>query len=138
MRVPFIIVGPGVDKNTTIKEPIYLQDIMPTTLELAGTEVPKSVEFKSLLPILHDDDAKHYENIYGCYKEDLQRAIVSDEFKLILYPKIDVMRLYNLEDDPLEETDLASNPKYAKTIQNLLSELHILSLGLNDPLKITQ
>ncbi|MEC7609986.1 MAG: sulfatase-like hydrolase/transferase, partial [Verrucomicrobiota bacterium] len=59
LRVPFIIVGPGVDKNTTIKEPIYLQDIMPTTLELAGTEVPKSVEFKSLLPILHDDDAKH-------------------------------------------------------------------------------
>ena len=138
LRVPFIIVGPGVDKNTTIKEPIYLQDIMPTTLELAGMEVPKSVEFKSLLPILHDDDAKHYENIYGCYKEDLQRAIISDEFKLILYPKIDVMRLYNLEDDPLEETDLASNPKYAKTIQNLLSELDILSLGLNDPLKITQ
>ena len=98
--------------------------------------MPKSVEFKSLLPILHDDDAKHHENIYGCYKEDLQRAIVSDEFKLILYPKIDVMRLYNLEEDPLEEIDLASYPKYAKTIQSLLSELDILSLGLNDPLKI--
>ena len=138
LRVPFVVVGPGVDKNTTIEEPIYLQDIMPTTLELAGSEVPKSVEFKSLLPILHDDDAKHYESIYGCYKEDLQRAIISGEYKLILYPKIDVMRLYNLEEDPLEEIDLASNPKYAKTIQSLLSELDILSLGLNDPLKIAQ
>ena len=138
LRVPFVVVGPGVDKNTTIKEPIYLQDIMPTTLELAGAEVPKSVEFKSLLPILNDDDAKHYECIYGCYKEDLQRAIISGEYKLILYPKIDVMRLYNLENDPLEKMDLALNPKYEKTIQLLLSELDTLSLGLNDPLKIAR
>ena len=87
---------------------------------------------------MRDNDAKHYDSIYGCYKEDLQRAIISDEYKLIVYPKIDVMRLYNLEDDPLEEIDLASNPKYAKTIQHMLSELDILSLGLNDPLKIAQ
>ena len=111
---------------------------MPTTLELAGALVPESVEFKSLLPLLRDETVKHYKSIYGCYKEDLQRAIVCDDFKLILYPKINVIRMYNIEDDPYEEDDLASNPKYANTLQSLLGELDELSLGLNDPLKIVR
>ena len=138
LRVPFIMVGPDVEKGASKKQSIYLQDIMPTTLELAGALVPESVEFKSLLPLLRDETVKHYKSIYGCYKEDLQRAIVCDDFKLILYPKINVIRMYNIEDDPYEEDDLASNPKYANTLQRLLGELDELSLGLNDPLKIVR
>ncbi|MEM8736201.1 MAG: sulfatase-like hydrolase/transferase, partial [Planctomycetota bacterium] len=38
LRVPFIAIGPDVAKNQTSPEPIYLQDVMATTLELAGVE----------------------------------------------------------------------------------------------------
>ena len=34
IRVPFVVVGPGVPKGVTDTAPIYLQDVMPTTLEL--------------------------------------------------------------------------------------------------------
>ena len=111
---------------------------MPTTLELAGALVPESVEFKSLLPLIRDETTTHYESIYGCYKEDLQRAIISEDYKLILYPKIDVMRLYDLEADAKEVVDLASDPKYAKTLQRLLGEFNKLSIELSDPLELVQ
>ena len=35
IRVPFMIKGPGITKNKRINGDIYLQDIVPTTLELA-------------------------------------------------------------------------------------------------------
>ncbi len=35
VRVPFMVVGPNVAADRRIDEPIYLQDVMPTTLELA-------------------------------------------------------------------------------------------------------
>ena len=138
LRVPFIVVGPDVEKGASKKQSIYLQDIMPTTLELAGALVPESVEFKSLLPLIRDETTTHYESIYGCYKEDLQRAIISEDYKLILYPKIDVMRLYDLEADAKEVVDLASDPKYAKTLQRLLGEFNKLSIELSDPLELVQ
>ena len=34
IRVPFVVVGPGVPSGVTEPTPIYLQDVMPTTLEL--------------------------------------------------------------------------------------------------------
>ena len=36
VRVPLIARGPGLAENQRIRCPVYLQDIMPTTLELAG------------------------------------------------------------------------------------------------------
>ena len=51
-RVPFIAVGPGIRQGVKIETPIYLQDVHPTTLELAGAKPADKVEFKSLMPLL--------------------------------------------------------------------------------------
>ena len=113
LRPPFMVVGPGVEAGAQIDTPIYLQDVMPTSLELAGVDLPEQVEFKSLLPLLKDETVKHYDAIYGAYKKNLQRAILKDGYKLVIYPTIQVMRLYNLTEDPQEMQDLAMNPEYA-------------------------
>ncbi len=55
LRVPFLISGPNVPKNRQISTPIYLQDMMPTSLELASAEVDEEVDFKSLLPLIRGD-----------------------------------------------------------------------------------
>lgn len=44
LRVPFIVVGPEVQSGQRISAPIYLQSVLPTTLELAGCEVPEHVD----------------------------------------------------------------------------------------------
>ncbi len=132
VRVPFLIVGPNVEKGAKNGAPIYLQDIMPTALDLAGAPIPEYVEFKSLEPLLKGGE-KHYDSIYGAYKNQ-QRMICKDGWKYITYPTCDGQRLYNMKADPFEKNDLSVNPEYAAKIKELRTDLLALSTDLNDPL----
>ncbi len=57
MRVPFMAVGPGIPAGKKLDTPIYVQDVMATSLQLAGAERPAHVQFKSLMPVLKDGSA---------------------------------------------------------------------------------
>lgn len=139
IRVPFFVAGPGVAAGVTNPTPIYLQDVMPTTLELAGAERPEHVFFKSLLPQLDsqvDDTPTPYESIYGGFL-NLQRSVSHDGWKLIAYPKANMLRLYNLTDDPTESVDLADKPKYATQLADLFGRLVALQHELGDTLDLS-
>ncbi len=133
VRVPFMVVGPNVKKGANNSTPIYLQDIMPTALELAGAPIPKYVEFKSLKAQLEGKKSPHYDSIYGAYKNQ-QRMIQKDGWKYITYPTCDGQRLYNMKTDPMELNDLSLNPEYAAKIKELRTELLKLSTQLSDPI----
>ena len=136
IRVPFIAVGPSAKPNQKISAPIYLQDVMATTLELANVSKPKSVEFHSLLQLLRGETkTSAYSAIYGAYLQ-LQRCVVFDDWKLIAYPKAGVNRLYDLKNDPLEMRDLASDPTQASRKKELFSKLAELQSKLGDSLEI--
>jgi len=132
VRVPFIVVGPGVAKNRQIDDSIYLQDVMPTTLELAGVKQPEHVEFNSLLPML-DGGPSPYKSIYGCYLSK-QRSIRTDQYKLIAYPEANVMRLYDMRSDPTEKHDLAQEAKMKSIVVDLFTRLIALQAKMNDDL----
>ncbi|MDA1045049.1 MAG: sulfatase-like hydrolase/transferase, partial [Verrucomicrobia bacterium] len=135
VRVPFMIVGPTVKAGLRVETPIYLQDVVPTTLELAGVVNAEGVEFRSLLPLLREETRTHYDAIYGAYIER-QRMITKNNWKLIYYPTAGVERLFNLSKDPQEMNDLASNADYAQTLQDLREALRELNKDLNDPYKL--
>ena len=122
LRSPLIVSGPGIKKNKKIDSPVYLQDIMPTTLELAGADVPEYVQYKSLMPLINGKRKKNYDYIYGAYL-DLQRAIIYGDYKLIAYPEAKKLRLYDLKKDPLEMNDLTDNPKYKKVKKDMFDRL---------------
>ncbi len=135
VRVPFMVVGPGVKAEQKIDQPIYLQDVMPTTLELAGVQRPEHVEFQSLLPMLSGKPTK-YQEIYGCYLQ-LQRSIRTDQFKLIAYPQAGVLRLYDMLNDPLEQNDLASKPEMITVVSELFDRLVALQGRMKDKLDLS-
>jgi choline-sulfatase len=136
MRVPFIVVGPDAPKNVRIDRPIYLQDAMATSLAIAGAEPNIQIEFQNLLPILRgEQQSRARDSIYGGYL-DLQRAVIHDCWKLILYPKIGVARLYHVETDPDEIHDLAADPAQADRIRNLFQRLRRLQRDLDDPVDL--
>lgn len=136
VRVPFLVVGPGVPKGKKIDAPIYLQDVMPTSLELAGIDQPEHVEFHSLLPLLGGDGSSSYDSIYGAYL-DLQRMVIKDNFKLIVYPEAKRVRLYNLTDDPLEMHDLADTPGAQQQITALAAPLREWQKQTGDELALS-
>jgi arylsulfatase A-like enzyme len=132
VRVPFLVVGPNVNAGSKIDAPIYLQDVVPTALELAGAPVD-GVDFKSLLPLLENEQAGHYDAIYGAYL-DRQRMVSKGDWKLISYPTIGVERLFNLKKDPNEMNDLVNNPEYTVKLNELRAGLSDLSKRMDDPL----
>ena len=136
VRVPFFIVGPGMEAGRRIDERIYLQDVAPTVMELAGAEVPPHMDFKSLLPLIEGEQDEHYPAIYGTYTNK-QRMVIEDDWKLIVYPKVPVVRLYNLAEDPLEMNDRADDPAQAPRIRRLFASLQALQAEFDDPLDLS-
>jgi len=136
VRVPLMICGPGVKKGRKIDTPVYLQDIMPTTLELGGIEKPKHVQFKSLLPLMDGRRSSSYDAVYGGYLKS-QRMITADGYKLILYPAYRKMLLYHVAEDPRETKDLAGEAARKPRIRKLLARLVELQKRTGDTLDIS-
>lgn len=135
LRVPFYVNGPGVEKKK-IDAPVYLQDVMATSLDLAGAEKPAHVEFQSLLPLIRgESDVATASPVYGAYLSE-QRAIISDGWKLIAYPKAPKLRLYHLTEDPKEMNDLAEDPAHAEKVKTLMNELKALQKKMGDDLDL--
>ncbi|MEI6891164.1 MAG: sulfatase-like hydrolase/transferase [Pontiella sp.] len=132
VRVPFMVVGPDVKPGVKIDAPIYLQDVMATSLELAGAP-SNGIDFKSLLPLLRGETTRHYSEIYGAYMNK-QRMITQGNWKFISYPTANVERLFNLKKDPNEMNDLAANPEYASKLNQMRTALTALSVTVNDPM----
>ena len=122
IRVPFMVSGPKIPAGSQNDARIYLQDVMPTSLELAGTDVPEDVQFKSILPLVQGKAKQSYDSIYTAYTAT-QRALTQGDMKLIAYPSIGKTLLFNVASDPWETKDLAGDPKYAATVAKLRAEL---------------
>ncbi len=135
VRVPFIIKGPRMEKGKNIDALVYMQNIYATTCELAGVDVPESVEYPSVIPMINGDVQNGEEFIFGAYK-DLQRMIRSKEYKLIVYPKVGEEQLFHLTKDPKEITNLAKDPEYKEIKADLYLALKIKQEELGDYLKL--
>lgn len=131
MKVPLIVLGPDIPKNKRIETPVYLQDIVPTSLELTGIKKPKQVQFKTLMSLIRGKTDRHYDAIYGGYM-NTQRMIRKDDFKLIIYPKKEKVLLYDLKNDPNEIRDLSDCPEHASRIKDLRLELEKLQKSYGD------
>jgi arylsulfatase A-like enzyme len=139
VRVPFIVVGPDVAKGATNEAPIYLQDVIPTTLDWAGAKTPDYVQFKSVQPHLKGEGEKR-DYIYGAYLS-LQRSITADGYKLIVYPKANnTLRLYHLAKDPHELNDLLKSGGAAAQARAsaMWDRLEAVKGEFGDTLKLTK
>jgi arylsulfatase A-like enzyme len=132
IRPPLIVAGPRIPKNRRKDADVYLQDIMPTTLELAGVPKPSSVEFNSFLDLAFDKATNsNYSATYGCYT-DAQRMIKKGNYKLIAYPKAETTLLFDLSKDPMELKNLSGNEEISHIEKALFSELLVLQHIMED------
>lgn len=131
VRMPLIIGGPGLEAGRKIDDLVYLPCIYPTTCDLAGVPVPEEVEFKSLAPRLRGGKEKPYDAIFGSYKS-FQRMVRTERYKLIIYPKVQQVQLFDLKNDPNELKNLAADPKMAGIRKRLEKRLRELQKDVGD------
>jgi arylsulfatase A-like enzyme len=140
IREPLMVVGPDIPQGQRVGADVYLQDIMATSLDLANVEKPDYVEFNSLLPLIKGETKQGYlqDGVYGAFEKDSQRMIRKDGYKLIVYPKVNKVLLFNMEEDPQEMTDLAENAENKEKVKALFADLLTLQKKMNDPLDLTE
>lgn len=122
-RIPMILVGPAATTRVPVgavdTRLVGLQDVMPTLLDLAGVEVPATVEGISMV------SAQRREFLFGECREQRSatRMIHDGRHKLIWYPAGNRFQLFDLEEDPGELHDLASSTAHAPLRERMTEEL---------------
>ena len=137
IRPPMIVIGPEIPKNNKVEADVYLQDVMATSIEIAGIEKPEYVEFNSFLDLAKGETEKsHYNAIYGAYLK-VNRMIRKDGFKLLVYPTLNKVLLFDLKKDPEEMNDISEYPTNKEKVKFLFTELLQLQKDMDDPLDLT-
>ena len=121
-RIPFLVNGPGVTRGGICDRPVCLEDIMPTVLELAGCNIPETVEGSSLVPTLRGDTAGpdraflHGEHA-PCYSYEQANHFLTDgKTKYIWYPCDGTEQFFDLVGDPQETRNLAAMPGHREHV----------------------
>jgi len=66
-----------------------------------------------------------------------QRMIRKGDYKMILYPEGNIVRLYNLREDPDEIHDLARDPSSRPLLESLFLDFQALAREQADPINIS-
>jgi choline-sulfatase len=132
--MPFIIAGPGVPKKKRNDALFNMQSLFATTCEMAGVPVPNTVEFPSIVPLITGQKKQLHEALYAAFV-DRQRAVRTEEWKLIRTPRAGQVQLFNVKNDPWETKNLANDPKHAKTLALMDAKLRALMTEMNDPMR---
>ncbi|GAF02008.1 sulfatase-like hydrolase/transferase [Saccharicrinis fermentans] len=153
-RVPFIVNGPGIKAGTRVEGNIYLLDVLPTLCDLAGVEIPETVEGRSFKPILEGKTNSIRDIMYGVYcggTKPGMRSVVKGDWKLIKYDMMNgavrETQLFNLAKNPYEflpehgkteamQTDLAEDPRYADKLKEMEKALLDQMIRYEDPYRL--
>lgn len=135
IRMPLLISGPGVPAGHRVDELVYQHSLFPTTCELAGIPIPKTVEFPSLADCARGGRSVKHDCIFSYYQQ-FQRAIRTRTHKLIVYPRARVTQLFDVAHDPWELHNLADDPRSAAIRKDLFHRLRQQQKELEDPLDL--
>lgn len=137
IHVPFIISGELVkDKGRREGALCYIHDIMPTVCDLAGVKTPKSVNGKSLRPIIDGEIESVRDYTYHAYRQH-QRAYRKGDYKLIEYVRAPdwhnrygefeagsrVTQLFNIKKDPWETHNIAYFKENTELLEMMRKEM---------------
>lgn len=141
VRVPLVIVGPGIAAGSESETLINQLDFFPTILTLTSTDVPPAAYDRlsglDVSPVLFgeadqvfDRDGNQRDSMFWHFPHNSMRAAIrKGDFKLYRHFQTDSYSLYRLYEngqraDLEEQTDLSADPRYADTLRQLADELN--------------
>lgn len=115
LRIPLIFYAENsLPEGETVETRVRLIDIMPSILDMLGGELPEEVQGTTLLPVIEgkrkDDLSSYIESYYPRENFGWSELVglIDGQWKYIKAPREE---LYNLEQDPQEEVNLAQKEK---------------------------
>lgn len=128
LRIPLAIRFPR-KLNAASRDLASQVDIMPTVLSLAGIEIPGGVQGQDLF-INAPEEFAYSEGLFGEVNE--WRMLVRGYEKLVATPKGVLEQLFNLAEDPLEQTNLVPDLAQPLKLASLKAQLQLEMRKLGD------
>lgn len=110
VRVPFVAQWPGhIQAGSRYTQPVTSRDILPTAVAAAGAELPadRPLDGVNLLPFLGANPAQQAPRTLF-WRDGSYQAVLDGGWKLQQAARPDKLWLYNLNDDPTEQHNLAA------------------------------
>lgn len=129
IRAPLLMsFAPLFASGANIKTIIEHVDLAPTILEALGLPPMKTAEGLSFLPLLHDGIGSRQQPFYTvAWSRKGIRSVRVGDWKLTVGEKSDLLHLFNLQDDPKENTNLIAGKGIpeAALLPARLCEIHL-------------
>jgi C-terminal processing protease CtpA/Prc len=118
-KVPFFCVGPDVAGGRRISAPVQSADYVLTALELAGLELPKSIDdTRSLRAVLQGEPADEARAVFSCTSFGWP-MVRKGALKYFHHAPTGDEMLFDLARDPGETQNLITYPSYAEAGREL-------------------
>ncbi len=128
-HVPLIVSAPGMKaKGGSTRALVELVDLYPTLAELAGLPPQKALEGRSLRPLLNAPDTAWKQAAFSQFPRNgaMGRSMRADRWRVTewtLKGKTIATELYDHENDPKENVNLANAPDHAAIVKRLTKRL---------------
>jgi len=142
-NVPFLMYVPWLnnDQQPRIAGSVGQVDLVPTLLDLSGSEIPDHIEGKSLRSVLRGEEDLSDNDVFiqwngmgdrNLGSPDINRmvsipwrgVVTGDRWKLNLSPG-DQCELYDLNSDPAELNNLFNKPEHKDRIRQMAARIRI-------------
>jgi len=131
LRVPFIVIGPGVNPGSVSKTPVTGLDILPTIADLAGFKkaLPDSLDGGPMTNVLLNQGTgqvlrrRPFLLFHHAVQRKPQTAIILGKFKLVKTWQDNRLELFDLSGSPSEDVDLS------RQLNDKTRELHSYMLS---------
>jgi len=137
MRVPLIVVGPGIPAGKSTRAFTYLLDVFPTVCDVTGITGPADLEGESLRPLWEGKKQKIRDSVFFPFLK-VQRAVRDERWKLIAYPKAGVLQLFDMQNDPDEMHNLIDAPEHKAETKRLLKLMKEWQAKSGDTVKVPE
>ena len=137
-RIPLVAAGPGVTPGTVCDEFVYLHDLVPTALDVAGAKAFPCSNAQSLAStmsggaLIRARDDVYTTRHHHPYPYE-QRFLRTRRFKYA-FNAADIDELYDLEADPDEMVNLIDDPAYSAVRREMVERMWSHIVELDDPI----
>jgi arylsulfatase A-like enzyme len=139
VHVPLLLAGPGIPRGERRSAFCYLLDLFPTLCDYAGLPAPRSIDGRSIAPLIRDAKARGRDTLFHAYV-NFQRAVRTEDWKLILY-NVEGERhtqLFDVRNDPFETRNLAGDAGQRARVKDLTELLRGQMRAGEDPMDLDQ
>jgi arylsulfatase A-like enzyme len=138
-RLPLIAAHPDCEAPGSIcDEFVYLQDLCPTFLDIAGLPDPEEPDTTSILDLVR---GRHVsmgrDSVYAQFYAQLfpyEQRIVRTRTHKFVFNRSDIGELYDMVNDPWEMQNLFDLPEVKDVQENLMETMREHMIRLQDPI----